>query len=377
MPSGRKSTHPPVTLDNSTLRSLLVEYSKGEIKTTNKGFLVCCPWHEDQNPSCVVFFKTGNFHCFLCHGDQPKGHRGASAYKGFIKLGMPKERAQAIFLSGKADTHIDPNLTPSLDSFDVTIPKLAKKPNQRTNQVLERKPWPKFWGFRELLDTTMTAPWFLERFEPMWVLLKRERHPRIALAIGGAESTKNTKAKGYLRQEVYLRLNSAVRNKAVNTYGLNLDPEVKNPIHATLFGLVNNQLSKDCRGLILVEGPYDGLHLLQHIHGPEIGGGFDVVSLLGTPQFDNCLNQLYLDIIPELVQRNIPIILAFDNDKAGYKLTKAAAEAFQTKCYLPEGLLKILPYPRKIKDPGLLSLATFIMCLEQLGFDLQNKMLIE
>ena len=367
--------NPSATIDNSTLHSLLIEYSKGEVKTTNKGFLICCPWHEDQNPSCVVFFKTGNFHCFLCHGDQPKGHRGTSAYKGFIQLGMPKEQAKNIFTSGISLTNAPINLNddndlPSLNSFE-TESTLDTAPKQNKQQVIERKPWPQFWGFRELLDTTMTASWFMDRFEPMLVIIKHrnkvERHPRLALAIGGAESFKDVKTKNYLRQEVYLRLNSAVRAKAINTYGLNLNPHVNNPTHATLFGLINNKLSEDCRGLFLVEGPYDGLHLLQHIHTSEIGGHFDVVSLLGTPQFDNCVTQLQMYIIPEMIKHNIPLILAFDNDTAGFKLTKTALDVFLT--LMPSNLLKVLPYPRKIKDPGLLSLSSFINSLEQIDLD--------
>lgn len=362
-------------MDKATLRSLLIEYSKGEIKTTPKGFLICCPWHEDHNPSCVVFYESATFHCFLCHGDQPKGHRGNSAYHGFIKLGMPKEHAYNLFIDKTASrVQLNTRRLPSLDDAQPDFLKgadeITKWVKPKFEQVIERKPWPKYWGFRELLDTTMEAPWFLDRFEPCLVQLRRERHPRLALAIGGAERFKNTEDESYLRQEVYLRLNSAVKVKAINTKDLNLDLSVEQPVPATLFGLVNNKLSENCQGLILVEGPYDGLHLLQHIHGSEIAGQFEVISLLGTPQFDNCLHQVEMQIIPKLKEKNIPIILAFDNDRAGFKLTKSAMEAFQNRCYLSPTLLKILNYPSEVKDPGLLDLPSFLACLKKLGFNL-------
>jgi len=351
-------------LGKGTLHDLLLEFTD-EVKATKKGFLIRCPWHEDGNPSCNVFFNTGTFYCFVCHG----GQKGVSAYKGFTKLGMSKDRARASFLSGlkpQVKIHIDPKLgLPSLDTIELVNNHMAKPSAvQRYDQVDEREPWPE-WNFRAIPKEVMAEKWFQDRFSPHLVMLKKERHPRLALAIGGAESFKNTKAEGYLRSEVFLRIASSVKAKAINTMGLNLDPDVTDPLPATLLGLRNNEVPKDCRGLILVEGPYDALRLLTHIHSLEFPfGHLEVVALLGTPQWPNCLKQLKSFILPQM--GDAPIILAFDNDAAGIKLTELAIKELQEDCFLSVSRIKVLGYPLSIKDPGDLPFEDLMKCLDNI-----------
>lgn len=346
----------------SEIHDLLAEFSSGDLLTTAKGFKINCPWHDDLNPSCIVFFKNANFYCFVCHGDRPKGERGASAYTGFTALGMSKERARAIFLSGqraKPQLRIDSNSRlPSLDS--ITLPEEYKPITQHYEQVVSREPWPT-WDFRGIPYEVLAEKWFQDRFSPSLVMLKKERHPRIALAIGGSEEFKNTREDGYQRDEVYLRLASVVKAKAINKFGLNLDPEVKYPKHATLFGLVNNTLCEGCKGVILVEGPFDAMNLLKHIHA--IGGGYEVIALLGTPQWSNCVKQIKMFLIEQMEKKAIPIILAFDNDTAGVKLTKTAITELRLG-YISS--LKILGYPQLYKDPGDLPLDELIECLRRI-----------
>ncbi len=334
-----------MAIDDHTLHNLLVEFVKGEIQVTNKGFKICCPWHNDVNPSCVVFFKTGNFHCFVCHGDQPKGHRGISAYNGFLKLGMDTSRAWSLFLSKKsADTKLDTSRLPSLDTG-----MCARKV---VEQVVSREVWPQFWGFRQLAYKTLTASWFVERFSPEIVNLKKERHPRIAVKIGGVDA----------KQEVYLRLNSAVKAKAINTSGLTLDPDSDN--HAKLFGLVGNKLKRGCRMVFIVEGPYDGMHLLQHCY--QLGLDAEVISILGTPHWLNCFKQIQLAILDQMVD-DAPFVLAFDNDAAGLKITKSAIASL-LGVFFPEKRLQVLNYPLSIKDPGDLPYDVFCQAISKLNF---------
>ncbi len=348
-----------MNISNDKLYSLLQEYSCS-VQPSSKGFKICCPWHDDRNPSCVVFYKTAIFYCFVCHGDQLQGHRGASAYTGFVKLGMSKNRARDIFLltsSSASNRHLDFTQLPSLDQLQSMGKKHYKE------QVVSREAWPADWGFRQVSCNTLSAQWFQDRFSPTQVVLVNERHPRIALAVGGSEEFKNIKEKNYLRQEVHLRLCSAVKSKVINTRGMNLDPDVKEPRHATLFGLINNQLNDNCRGVFLVEGPYDAIHLLQHIYN-KCDGRYEVIALLGTPQFEKCFKQLQSAIIPKIIKRDIPIILAFDNDSAGIKLTKKALLALQNHCYLTSSSLKILQYNKK--DPGELTADDFLSSIASL-----------
>jgi hypothetical protein len=315
-----------------------------------------------------VFHGSGNFFCFVCHGDKKKGERGASPYKGFKALGMPEDKARKLFLQGSGTLFSDTIVygrAPSLDAPVLPTQKWQEKP--KMEKVASRSPWPVKWGFRGLKYATLTAPWFKKRFEPSKVTLTNEKIPRIAFSIGGAEAYKDTENPDYLRHEVFLRLSSAVKAKAINSPGLNFDHNILFPRSATLFGLINNKLTKGSRGLFLVEGPYDALYTYQHLYRPEIGGKFDVVALLGTPQWPKVFGQLRAFVLLELIKRDIPLILAFDNDVAGHKLIKTAVNDLKHECPIPDERLMILNYPSRFKDPGDLPFNEFYQCLQNLG----------
>lgn len=358
-------------IGSSKLKELILEVYRGEIKEGNAGFLVRCPWHDDHNPSCVVFYKSAIFYCLVCHGDKKKGERGKSPYTGFRALGMAESRARSLFLSPASPSlDLDDLTFNRLPSFDVDKEEplsLSTITSIKNDKVVSRAPWPLTWGFRDLDADFMASSLFKKRFEPTKVMLKNERFPRLALSIGGAEKYKDTQAPNYLHHEVYLRLASSVQPKSVNSYKLNLDIETRVPTAASLFGLVNNRIPNKCRGVFLVEGPYDGMRLLSHTHTPEVGGNFAVVSILGTPQWANCLNQIKSFLEPTMIKRQIPFILAFDNDEAGAKLTATAIRDLQS-LYFPKSLIKILAYPLSVKDPGELAFDLFLQCLRKLGF---------
>lgn len=355
-------------IDNVKLKELLIEYYRGPIRDDGSGFRIRCPWHDDHNPSCNVFYGSGKFFCFVCHGDKKKGERGVRPYHAFQALGMPEAKARQLFLQGTGTLYSDTIVfgrAPSLD--DPVLPTMKFQPKPRVEKVGSRSPWPLYWGFRGLKYATLTAPWFKKRFDPSKVTLVNEKIPRIALAIGGSEAYKDTENTDYLRHEVFLRLSSSVKVKAINSPGLNFDHNIICPRSATLFGLVNNKLSKGSRGLFLVEGPYDALHIYQHIYRPEIGGKFDVVALLGTPQWHKVFDQLRAFLLLEMRKKGIPLILAFDNDMAGRKLIKTAVNDLKCECLIPEERLKILNYPSHFKDPGDLPFQEFYQCLQNLG----------
>ena len=352
-------------IDPGRLRELITECYSGPIKDEKGGIKIRCPWHSpDNNPSCMVF-SSGIFYCVVCHGDKPKGKRGLSPYRGFQAIGMSEARARKLFI-GPETPDMDDFTLCRLPSFDS---ELTSTPAHKVfyDKVVSREPWPKDWGFRGVDYATINAPWFKKRFDPYKVVLHKERLPRIALAVGGAERyNPNLDHPNYLRHEVFLRLSSAVKPKSINSHGLTLDSDSTDPLPAPLFGTINNKLSKGSRGLFITEGPYDTLHLLQHLYRPEIGGRYDVVALLGTPQFTNCLGQLQTQIFPDMVRRNIPIILAFDNDMAGFKLTTTAIEDLKSVCYLSSSMIKILDYPSHIKDPGDLPFDIFYESMKKL-----------
>ena len=356
----------PSKIDPGKLKEILLEVYHDVIKEDKNGFKIRCPWHKpDNNPSCLVFF-TGIFYCLVCHGDRQKGHRGISPYHGFQALGMPEARAKKLFLAGDAaalsERKLDMTPPPVVEEL-ADVDSLRRKTllsDEKPTKILEEKVvsrsvWPEYWGFRGIDYVTMIQPWFQERFEPMKVTLKKERLPRLALAVGGAHKLKPKK----LRHEVYLRLSSAVKPKAANSIGLSLDPDVGN--FATLFGLINNKFCAGCRGIILVEGPYDCIHTLQHLYRQEIGGKFEVIALLGTPHWFSVCRQLQKIVL------DLPIILAFDHDPAGLKLTHTAIKDLQSLCYIPRSKIKVLDYPLAIKDPGDLPFESFLLSMQRLA----------
>jgi hypothetical protein len=360
-------------INNSKLKEAILEVYSGPLKESSSGFQICCPFHDDNNPSCMIFYSSGIFSCFVCHGDRQKGHRGVSPYKGFQALGMPEAKARKLFLTPSSSLDDDNLIFDRLPSFDSDEPA----PVIKQDKVVSREPWPLRWSFRDLDASFMASAWFKKRFEPTKVVLKGERLPRIAFSVGGAEKYKDTSLSNYMHHEVYLRLSSAVKAKAINSHKLSFDLDI-NYTPASLFGLVNNKLPKDCRGVILVEGSYDGLHLLQYLSKMRMHDKLVVISLLGTPQWSNCLKQIQNSLIPIMTKKQIPFILAFDNDKAGVKLTTTAIRDLQS-LYFPSHMIKILAYSLSIKDPGESSFTfeLFLGCLNNLGFlDEETKQLV-
>jgi DNA primase len=50
--------------DVSLLR--LVESQGQKVTKQGKDYVVCCPFHEENTPSCIISPKTNIFHCFGC-----------------------------------------------------------------------------------------------------------------------------------------------------------------------------------------------------------------------------------------------------------------------------------------------------------------------
>ena len=355
------------------LRNCILSTYSGEIIEEAKGFKIRCPWHwPDNNPSCMVFYGTGLFYCVVCHGDKPKGKRGVGPYKAFQALGMDEDKARNIFIKGAGSlmsADLEPSHLPDLMAISGTSGTNAIKPLPES-KVAAREPWPKWWGFRDVDCLTMQQKWFADRFAPEKVYLKKERLPRLSLSIGGAERFLDTRHLDYLKAEVCLRLSSMVKSKTINSPGLNLDPDKVRPKVAGMFGLVGNRLEEGCRGVLLVEGPYDAIRTLQSIH--EIGGGLEVIALLGTPQWDNIRRQIRMHLLSAMTKKGIPLILAFDNDNAGRKLTATAIETLQEDLFPPR-LIKRLEYPQHIKDPGDLSSEILLAALSEIESKIQSR----
>lgn len=53
------------------VRPILELYEKlgsrdSHVKRINRGVMICCPFHSENNPSCALYEDTNSFYCFTC-----------------------------------------------------------------------------------------------------------------------------------------------------------------------------------------------------------------------------------------------------------------------------------------------------------------------
>ena len=390
----------------SVVGKLLSLYYHGPMTSNKKSFLIQCPWHEDQSPSCHIFKDTGVFRCWSCHGDS----KGVGPYKGFQALGMPETEARLVFIK-KGDFEEPIDFEAELPKFEdlefedeftqeleieaindiikntlwlierdpyADIPQLWKTKvywesvrdsyiqwQEENTLVASRREWTKQDGdngnYREILYETLMSKEFQETYQPSVVKLKfKEPEERLALHIGN----------GYF--EVYLRQkpNSVLKVKSINQKSLTFKPGDLGSVYHP-FGLKRWEILDACRGLFVTEGPYDCLRIHQHCFQNNLP--FKAIALLGTPNTEEIFKILEKNALYKMFKNKIPLILAFDHDKAGMKATGTFLrlyEEFFNKVNIKgetiSDYIKMLSYPLEISDPGDLPLKAFLKALEDL-----------
>ena len=315
-------------------------YKKGAAEQTPDGWLIRCPKHSpDSHPSCRIFNKTGVFHCWVCKSFSP--------FEGFGLMGVPTSEINEHFgrEAASAASINTPQKIKSLDEIEDTI-----SVTNEAYEIVRDDPWPGGWAFRDLPAESLQPghPMF-DLFQPRLVKLGRmvngkrklENLPRISLSFPANRSLK-----------VFLRLSSTHEPKIINGTG------VVGSTDMIPFGLTEWKFKPSVRALMVVEGPYDQLRMRQHFYDLGIWDKVEVISLLGTQNWEMFFSKFKMHFADQLMESGKLLLLAGDNDDAGDKLTeKALHDIVGAKDLLfPESRVKVFSYAGS--DPGKATLAS-------------------
>jgi DNA primase len=265
-----------------------------DVVPTNSGAMICCPFHDDSNPSLGVEIRRGIFHCFSC------GESG-TIYKLLAKLDgvsvdeirehyQEEWKAQRILeeLEGQLFDQAFEDAGGSLlyltrkykeESFDKAFPLLSVSEEGMA-----------YMGLRGIEDETIKA------FDLRWGLVGKYKD-RVIIPIRDDQGRLISYTGRSINPDVQPKTRKPKGNKALYT----------------LFGLY--QLWKSsCRlewlsPLILVEGEIDAMYLQQL--------GIPAVATMGTSSLTNPQVEL-------IIEHGKRVFLLFDGDDAGKKATFSA-----------------------------------------------------
>ena len=320
----------------------ITKHYKGAMKRTSEGWLICCPWHDDTNPSCNVYRDSGVFHCWRCKTKPPK--------EGFMAIGVPEQEVAEHFGRDR-DVTSEPQKLPNLDEIETEVEVAAP---EEIWELAKDEVWPVGWVFRGLsADAFQAGHPLFEMFNPRLVKLTRNGHdgkkhldglPRLSLSFPGDPSLK-----------LFLRLSSAQDNKVINGTGVG----GKFNTDTIPFGLTGWKLPDTCKALVLVEGPYDCLQLKFNLWKLGLWDVVEVVAILGTGQWKTFFAKFKLHLAQQIMSNGRQLVLAFDNDDAGADVTAEALKDLTQSRHmlLPESKVRVLNY-FPVHDPGLLDVDT-------------------
>jgi DNA primase len=280
---------------------------------TSSGLYICCPFHDDENPSLGVETRRGIFHCFSC------GESG-TIYKLLAKLdGVSVDEIQEHYREEwKAQRVLedieDQLFDQAFEDVEGSLPYLTRRYKEdsfnRAFRPLETSDeGTSYMRMRGLDQET------IEIFDLRWGLAGRYA--------------------GRVIIPVYDDVGKLLSytGRAINP---NVQPKTRKPrgnkALYTLFGMYQQWLVNDIKRkwetpLILVEGEIDAMYLYQLC--------FPAVATMGT----STLTAPQVDLI---VEHGTKVLLMFDGDDAGRKATvsaKARLEKFLpvSVAELPEG----------------------------------------
>jgi len=311
-----------VKISKERLGDVLSRASLGEILHTEKGYKICCPFHQDTNPSAIVFYGSGVFYCLAGCGKK-------SLPQLLNKLGIKIDLAELADLGPELGKQIITPLLPGESAKQETKPE--------TLGVITEDPWPwEKFGYRAIRPENMVSGYIHKLFQPTLVRLwlgkngknRQEHYQRLCLH--------------YAKHAVYARLSSEQEVKYYNSPHLSPSDPKLHP-----FGLESFKLPKNVAGLILTEGPYDVLRTIQNLEDLGIREMFPVIGLLGVSHWGSFFKKLKLHLVQQF---DSPILFAFDNDKAGRDLTNLAMLQCSKELLLPDD--RLIAFPFDAQDLG-------------------------
>lgn len=286
----------------------LDQLSKATTPVVPKGkdFLIVCPFHADSNPSCGVDQHKGVYRCFSCGA-------GGSWNKLAEKLGMEKLHRQRSVQDNSVET--------LRESMSRTLAKAGVK--SRAHKEKSRplvSPWPANRDWRGLPAD------FLRSLNCIKVDDLAKNVERIGLPVRQATG----EILGYTCRAITPE--SAEPKYAPLAADRSGWREKELPAREALF-LVDKVLTEGWDRVVLVEGPYDALKLLE--------AGIPALAILGT----NNWTDIKVSIIAGLGLRAVAVMM--DNDPSGWDAQPKIL--FTLKGIVPS---RGLALPQSVKDPG-------------------------
>ncbi len=278
--------------DQNTIHKLIYDNlmdTPGNKKTSDSSIFVCCPFHDENTPSCSVNVSMdsdiplGSFYCFGC------GEKGGWN-KIAAKLGFPQIEKWKFFdetarhVSSLVNTHVEADL---LGNFQ------GKKNKEKTSlmEKLNSKqaiPWPrnKDWrGYSGSIISNIGGMFFNDvRKDEMMLAFPISINNRIRGGLKAKLEKSSKKEIAYLTTE----------GKWVNKYGIFPFDYTKKLIRKYRLKYV-----------VVVEGPRDALRLLCL--------GIPAVAILGA----NTVTEKKMDLIMTLMLGAEVIYCMSDSDRAG------------------------------------------------------------
>jgi hypothetical protein len=281
-----------------------------DMMVRGKDFLIRCPFHADNNPSCGVDRLTGVFKCFSCGAGG--GWNKLAKQLEMERLGWKGDGKKRDFKAGA----MKDDLTRALTKAGVVDPSRQKV--EKVRPLVE--PWPEYVEWRGLDGS------FLSRLGCIKVVDLKHNVMRIGLPV----RTTDEEILGYTCRAVDP---ADAEPKYTPLAADRITWRAKElPANVSLF-LVDRAMEEDWDSVVLVEGPFDALKLYA--------AGIPALAILGTNNWTPQKAAIILGLGLSTV------FVMMDNDKSGWeaqsRIVKELGSSIKTVgLRLPDGL----------KDPG-------------------------
>lgn len=268
-------------------------------KTVGNSVLVCCPFHNDSDPSCSVNLDTTSkvpFGYFFCFGCQEKGHWNKLADKlGLSKI--PEWAANSINKSGEHSERDIKNLLSSLERLKPISENDKTDQLMRSFRVKSYAPWSVYedWrGFSGDFLNSLGAFSAVTYTDYVNLVLPVMVFNQIRGAVM-AYSQKPKKGSAYLNSPGHW----------AKSFGL------------FPYDYVNKICSeKSCPSVYLVEGPRDALRFIRH--------GIPALCVLGASSF----GEEKVKLLTQLRTKNLCVLP--DNDNGGEVFEESVSRVFKS-----------------------------------------------
>jgi 5S rRNA maturation endonuclease (ribonuclease M5) len=302
---------------HSVITSALAEYP-GPKKTAGPTLLVCCPFHDEKEPSCGVVVSTestvplGVFHCLGCNA---KGGWNKFAQK----TGLPEIQEWKFYDSdlGSAFSLLTKQAQASLlGTFGKDGTKEDLYSKIETKAAI---PWPKHKEWRGYSGKLMSKLGALyindERMDELMLALPISVNGRIRGAVRAVIEKRSKKQSSYLTS----------KGKWVKKYGL------------FPFDYVKNEMvkKKKLRYVVLVEGPRDALSLIRY--------GIPALAILGVQN----LTKEKIVVVMSMFKSIEILYYMPDRDKGGTLMSKTMKQL--TKGLVPSQKIEL---PEILNEEG-------------------------